>query len=321
MFRNMVVFHIPDSFLITAGALEEKLQAHPLRPCSGVEKQRIGWVSVTPDGQLAYGLERDLLLRLGFETRVLPAGAVNLEVERRAVEYEKRHLHRPKRTALKQLKEEAVNALLPRAFTTRDYVLVWIDMRSHRVVVDSTGFTKADAAIAALRGALETFPALPLRATVSASVTMTAWLSQGSAPPPLSFGASCKLAATERGRVQYQDVELDHPLIREYLNDDYEAIQLSLQHEKGLSFCLTEDLQFRKLHVEGIVGGAKGSLEQDASLFFETTRSFLDQFTKDYCDVPDFTEQSTGASDGTDATSSPDQRTENEARESERLAA
>ena len=66
-FKNIFIYRLPGDCKITAAALQEKLAFKPLMPCSGLDKQSRGWVSLACGGRLGWGAGMvDFIIRGGI---------------------------------------------------------------------------------------------------------------------------------------------------------------------------------------------------------------------------------------------------------------
>lgn len=90
--------------------------------------ESVGWSAAGPDGQLVYGVERNLLVTLGQAKRVLPSSVVKREVEERAAKLADQQGFLPGRKQLKDLKDAVINELRPRAFIKYSFIRAWIDL-------------------------------------------------------------------------------------------------------------------------------------------------------------------------------------------------
>ncbi len=87
--------------------------------CASHEPISRGWVSPRKDGALIYANNRQWLIALAIEQRLLPSSVVNDEVRERAEKLTEEQGYAPGRKALRELKERVTEELMPRAFTRR----------------------------------------------------------------------------------------------------------------------------------------------------------------------------------------------------------
>ena len=123
MFKSASFFRIATDFVLPPlEALEEALQSAQFLPCGATQPESVGWMP--PRGNkstvMVEAVGTQVILRLGIERRPVPASAVKAEVEQRVEKY-KQETGRDRVSAKikKEFKEEAIQSLLPRAFTKR----------------------------------------------------------------------------------------------------------------------------------------------------------------------------------------------------------
>ncbi len=118
-FKNIFVYRLATDWTMSATALEEKLSLHPLQACAGLDKQSRGWVSCHGDDRLVHASNRQMLITLGVEQKLLPASIVNQFAKDRVADLEAQQGYRVGRKEKKEIKERVTEELLPRAFAHR----------------------------------------------------------------------------------------------------------------------------------------------------------------------------------------------------------
>ncbi len=86
-------------------------------------------------GPLLESVGGQWLMTLMSETRQLPASAVRAELDLRLDAVEAQIGRRPRGKAKREMKEQVEHELMPRAFTRKAAVTVWIDPRSRMLVL------------------------------------------------------------------------------------------------------------------------------------------------------------------------------------------
>lgn len=76
-FKNIFIYRLPAAFSLTAETIQEQLARKPLMPCSGLDKQSLGWVSCRGDDRLVHVANKQILFALGVEQKLLPAAIIN----------------------------------------------------------------------------------------------------------------------------------------------------------------------------------------------------------------------------------------------------
>jgi DNA recombination-dependent growth factor C len=116
-FRNLITYRLQAPWAMTAEQLAEHLSKKTFQPCGGLDRERRGWVPPVGNGSLVHSVNGQWLIALRSEKKRLPASAVKRAVSVRADEFEKTQGVRPGRRQLKEIKEQVIDDLLPRALT------------------------------------------------------------------------------------------------------------------------------------------------------------------------------------------------------------
>lgn len=265
-FRNLQIYRLPTPWKIDLARLEEQLARGIFNNCASHEPLSRGWVPPRKDGALIYSNNRQWLLSLTVEQRLLPAGVVNDEVQKRAQKITEEQGYPPGRKALRELKERVTFELMPRAFTRKRSTPVWIDPQNGWCIVDSGNQAKAEEVIEHLRLCLDELPLQLLHTEVSPQAAMADWLAGGDAPAGFTIDRDCELKAIseEKSAVRY----VRHPLgdevgneIKAHLAAGQMPTKLALTWDERISFVLTEKLEIKRLAFLDLV---KEEAEQNA---------------------------------------------------------
>ena len=127
MFKNLQIYRLPAPWGIDMAKLEEQLARGTFARCASNEPMSRGWVAPRKDGALIHACNRQWLIALAVEQRLLPSSVVNEEVKERAEKLAEQQGYAPGRKALRELKERVTEELMPRAFTKKRTAFVWID--------------------------------------------------------------------------------------------------------------------------------------------------------------------------------------------------
>lgn len=248
-FKNLQIFRLPAGWAVTAAQIEERLSRHPLQPCGGLDRQSRGWVSPRGNESLVVSLNRQLLIALGTEQKLLPAAVVNDLAAERAEQLEAQQGFRPGRKQLKEIKEQVADELLPRAFARRRTTYAWIDPVNGWLAIDAANAAKAEELIAQLRDDLEDLPLTPFNTQLSPASAMTGWLAAGEAPAGFTIDRDCVLQAPseEKATVRYARHPLEGEEIRAHIANGKIATRLALTWNDRISFALTDQMQVKQL--------------------------------------------------------------------------
>lgn len=265
-FRNLQVFRFRGT--MTVDALESDLAANQLLVCGSGDFQSIGWVAPCADGSLVHAVNRQWLLTLGVEEKLLPASVVKQTASERAKAIEAAEGRRVERKEMRDLRESVAAELLPRAFVRRRVTFGWIDPVNGWLVVDSSSPAKAEELLEHLRKTVSGLPVSLLKVQVSPSSAMTAWMAEGEAPGQFTIDHDADLHSPERAEVRYVRHSLDAEEIRQHIADGKKVTRLALTWKDRVSFLLDDRLQIKRLSFLDIVKEqADGQAENEEERF------------------------------------------------------
>ena len=265
-FRNLTLFRFPTT--LDFSQLDELLPEMQLKPVGALELSSRGFVS--PFGrnepELSHRIGEAIWLTVGGEDKILPSSAVNDLLGKKLAEIEEKEGRKPGGRTRKRIKEDLVHELLPRAFVKPSRTDALLDLQHGFVAVDSSSRKSAEDVVSQIRGALGSFPALPLNAEVAPRNILTGWIAGEPLPEGLTLGEECELKdAMDGGAVvkcQNQDLQGDE--IAKHLEAGKQVTRLALTLDDHLSFVLGEDLVIRKLKfLEGAVDQLENTERED----------------------------------------------------------
>ena len=265
-FRNLTLFRFPAS--LDFSQLETLLAEVPLKPVGPLELSSRGFVSPfgRNDTQLSHRLGDAIWVTVGGEDRLLPSAVVNDLLGKKLAEIEQKEGRKPGGRTRKRIKEDLVHELLPRAFVRPMRADAMLDLEHGFIAVDSSSRKSAEAMVSEIRGAMGSFPAMPLNAEVAPRAILTGWIAGEDLPEGLALGEECELKdAMEGGAVvkcQHQELQGDE--IAKHLEAGKQVTRLALTLDDHLSFVLGEDLVIRKLKfLDGAVDQLENTENQD----------------------------------------------------------
>ena len=280
MFKNVIVYRIDQWERPTVAELETRLDAARFVECGASQSESLGWIEPRGEkhGPLIESVAGQWILKLCTETKAVPGGAVKSQLEARLDKIEQETGRRPKGKAAKELKEDIVQELLPRAFPKRGSTPIWIDLERALVVIGAGSSKKADRIVTLLTELLVGGIRLDLVQTqLSAATAMAEWLSTKEAPPGFTIDRECELKQpdSEKSLVRYARHTLDIDEVGEHIKQGKLPTQLALTWDSRVSFVLTENFAIKKIKLldvvlEGKEAAGKGDNDFDADVALAT---------------------------------------------------
>ncbi|PUA17308.1 recombination-associated protein RdgC [Glaciimonas sp. PCH181] len=248
-FHNLQIYRIPAPWAISAEQLEAFLAKRVFAPCSSLEMQTQGWTSPRDSGQLVHIVDRQMLIALRTEKKLLPASVINQVTKDRAAEIESEQGFAPGRKQLKDLKEQVTDELLPRAFSQLRTTHVWIDPVNGWLIVDVSSPSRAEDALKLLLASVDKLEASGLRTVHSPLTSMTDWLVADEAPSGFTVDQDTELRANGEGKatVRYIRHTLEVDDTRRHIAAGKQCTRLAMTWNDRISFVLTEGLAIKRI--------------------------------------------------------------------------
>lgn len=248
-FKNLQIYRLPAPWAINADELESHLAPQAFTACSSLDMQSQGWVPPRNNEKLVHVVNRQLLLKLDTEKKLLPSSVINQVTKARAAELEEQQGFPPGRKQTKELKEQVTDELLPRAFSVVRSTWVWIDPVNGWLLVDAGSPSKAEEVLKLLFKAIPKFPLETLRTVMSPAAAMTDWLASDEAPNGFTVDQDTELRSTAESKatVRYVRHTLEADDIRRHIEAGKQCTRLALTWADKVSFVLTENLSVKRI--------------------------------------------------------------------------
>ncbi len=285
MFKNALVYRIDQWEPPTQSDIERRLEAARFAECAPSQPEAAGWVEPRGEkhGALLESVGGQLILQLCTEQKPVPSGVVKQQLEARLDRIEADTGRRPKGKAKRELKEQIVHDLLPRAFPKRSSTLVWLDLQARLVLIGVTSAKKADAVVTRLVDLFGGLRLAPLQTALSPATAMAGWLSEKEAPRGFSIDRECELKQpdSEKAAVRYARHTLDIDEVGEHIKQGKLPTQLAMTWNGRVSFVLTDTLTLKKIKLLDVVlegsgqGDADGGFDADVAITTGELRGLL----------------------------------------------
>lgn len=249
MFKNAIIYRLPAPWAMTTTQLEQLLTPQAFTPCSGQQTLSQGWLSPRNNGMLVHTVNRQMLIKLGTEKKLLPSSVINDVTKARVAEIEQQQGFAPGRKQLRELKEDITDELLPRAFPVHSATWAWIDTVNGWLVVDASNSGRAEDVLKLLIKAIDKFPVESLRTEQSPVAAMTNWLLSDEVPTGFTVDQDTELRSTGEGKatVRYIRHTLEVDDTRRHIEAGKQCTRLAMTWDSKISFVLTEGLTLKRI--------------------------------------------------------------------------
>ena len=256
-FRNLTLFRLLQPFSLSAEQLDEKLALKPFRAGGSLEMETTGWVP--PLGRegapLVHVVGEHMVVCARTQKKLLPASVIREVVDERATEIEDEEGRKVGRKERKDLRDDVIQELLPKAFTSSRNTYAGIDPKGNWLLVDSAARNRAEDLTVLMRECLGSLSIAPPKPTRPPVAVMTGWLRGEDLPDGFAIEDECELREpVEKGgvvRCVRQDLFSDE--IQAHLEAGKEVVKLALNWRDRLHFVLGDDLQVRRLRFQDVV--------------------------------------------------------------------
>ncbi len=251
MFKNIILYRIADEWKGELADVEKGLQSMQFQPCGATQDQSMGWAPPRGDahGALVESVAGQWMLRLQIETKILPSSVVKQTAQERAERIEAGSGRKLSSKAIRDLREQTMMELLPRAFAKRGSVPVWIDPTSRLVAIEASSPAKADEVALLLISSIDGFGMSPVQANKSVATSMATWLMSFDPPSRFDLDRECELKAIDETQalVRYTRHNIEIEEIKRHVQNGKMPTKLALTWASRVSFLLTDTLQIKKI--------------------------------------------------------------------------
>lgn len=248
-FKNLQLYRLSLPVNLTAESLNQALAKLVFSPSTSMDMQNHGWASPRDNDLLVHAVNGQMLIMLGTEKKLLPASVINQVCKAKAAELEEQQGFKPGRKQMKDLKEQVIDELLPRAFSIRRNTWAWIDPVNGWLVVDAASPARVDELLKPLLKVVNDLPLHSLRVAQSPVAAMTSWLAADEAPAGFSIDQDTELrsAGEDKAAVRYVSHTIDPDDVRRHIAAGKQCTRLALTWADRISFVLTESLAIKRV--------------------------------------------------------------------------
>ncbi len=279
-FKNLHIHRLIKPFELTPEELHQKLDEHTFRPCSNLETFTFGWVP--PLGrhgtQLTHATNGYIMVCARKEEKVLPAAVVNEIVAEKVADIEESQARSVRNKERKEIREEVLQDLMPRAFSRSNYTFAYIDPHNGWLIIDAANATKAEDLISLLRKAIGQFPTQTPKVNGNPTDILTRWLSQHTPATHFVIEDQCELRDPDKegGVIRCTRQDLIAEEVQSHLQAGKQVTKIAIEWNERLSAILVDDLTIKRLRfLDVIQEEAENSYGDDAASCFDADFSLM----------------------------------------------
>lgn len=256
MFRNLIVYRLgPWAFDAGAKGLIQAITPQAFAPCGSLDDSAQGWVPPVEGGELAHVVNKQIILHLKSEKKLLPNSVINDVTRAKCRELEEQQGFKPGKKQTREIKEQVVDELLPRAFSTSSIMRVWLDPVNGWLAMDTASQSRAEDALRLLIKAIDKFPVESSRVKQSPAAAMTTWLEVDESPVNFTVDTDAELRARGEGKatVKYVRHALESNHMQRHIAEGKQCVALAMTWADRVSFVLTDSLVLKRVEMLDIL--------------------------------------------------------------------
>lgn len=277
MFKNLTLARVKG--LTSAGDLGVAARDARFMPCGPTQQASVGFVPPrAAHGAWCESIAGHWIVAVKIQTKTVPPSEIDKWVDAAAGKVEQETGRKPGKKQRRELKEQALLELLPKAFPKDKVVLVWVDSVVGLVALDTASPAVADqvwSLLAQVSGAS--------LATLQTTVAPAAWLKDmllEGTRGPFDIGREVEMYAPDTGaKVRFSDHDLANNSVRNHIQNGKQVNRLALEWTNGTTadFVLDEALVLRKVDVAVPPSGepALDAFDADVAIRCGTLRLLL----------------------------------------------
>jgi recombination associated protein RdgC len=288
-FKNIRLYPLKSAITISGDALETALASQAFTPCSANQPCSSGFVSALLDeSMLSFTSGYFTTVRLQVQERVLPAAAVKETLEERVATMEAQSGRKLSARQKRELKEQIVDELMPRAFTKSRHIRAFWPSNKPWIAIDTATSAQAETVLNHLREALGSLPVASADFGQSPTRLMSNWATRSAVPPPWSLEDEVEWFDPRDAdcRVRLKGWAMDDPLVQTVAERQLLVGKLRVSWKEALSATLTQEGALTRIrysdamtekddadHMEPLAARA-----HEFSVMASQTSAFLDDF-------------------------------------------
>ena len=281
MFSNLHLYRLTEPWTLSPTELAKKLEKKIFKPCTDKMINSSGWIEPRVGAGLVFSSQKQMLLNVCFEERKVPEPVLQRLTNSKAAKVERDKGYKPSRAQLKELKNESLIELLPRAFEHQVTIPVWLNTSAGLIGIDTGTPSKADDVMTLLQEAIAT-PTTLIRTSMDPGSAMASWLMNNEAPDEFTVDREVYLQGLdiEKSKVHYAQLSLERDEVRQHILEGRRPTKLAMTWDERIAFFLTDKLQVKKITFLDSVKAEISDEEDEAASYEAMFLVYTEHLTK-----------------------------------------
>lgn len=265
MLKNIIAYAVTPGFKIDP----ELLKRRPARHCGALEQHANGFCAPRDDGELVYPVAGYQVICWETEDKILPSSVISDVVKSKIDQIEEEQGRKVGRKEAREIKEQTVDELLPKAFIQRRRTIAVLTDKY--LLINTSSLARSHAFMECLGRALENLHFRPLFPSKSPFIMLTGWASVNEAPAGFTLDNELELRSITDGasKIKYIHHDIGGPAVSDYIAAGKVVTQMAMTYNDRLSFVINDRLHFKKLAFLDIVHEEIEANTQEADDLFD----------------------------------------------------
>lgn len=256
MIKNFIAYSIKSSD-VNRESLEASLSASPFQPCTSYQTTSVGWLPQGVDKFYTRNLDQFVKFSFCIEKRSVPSSVAKHEIQAEVERFFNRVGSKPNKEEMKNIKDDVMSRLLPRAFPKRNVIDVWIDFGRDLLMIATSATGSADEVISFLMNNLRGFESVSLIKTAQEpSQVMKQWI-LGNAPSGFTIDDQCELVDSSNSNkptVKFVRHDLTGEKVTSHIVEGKNPVSISMTKNDSISFVLTDKFIIKSIKPDASFG-------------------------------------------------------------------
>lgn len=264
-FKNVTAYRLTQAIAFNVDELELAFAEKSHREPASQELATYGFIAPFKGALIETALAPSgeyLLIAAKKTERILPGNVIRDELKKKVDEIEFEQQRKIYKKERDQMKDEIIQAFLPRAFLRHKVTYALIMPAAGLILVDTASPKAAEDLLSTLREVTGTLPVRPLTTKIAPAATMTDWVKAQKAADDFFVLDECEMRDTHEDggtvKVKRQDLTADE--IEMHIATGKIVTKLSLAWKDKFSFILDDKLIIKRLRFEDLL---QDQAEQD----------------------------------------------------------